>query len=301
MVNASILIVEDDFISQAILEEILRTAGYQTTVVDTAADAWARLTSDQVFDAVLLDRNLPDGDGLSLLAQIKASPAMARIPVIMQTALTSHDDIQAGLKAGAHYYLTKPFDNVALLAIVQAAVKDYRTFQQLQEEFGKTVAVLSQLSRATFTFQTIKQARDIAALLSHGCPDGSKVVLGLSELMLNAVEHGNLAISYEEKSRLLKADGLQAEIEARLAMDEYASRVATVSFERMPNEILFHIYDQGAGFEWQPYLEMSAERVFDVHGRGIAMARLMSFDSIEYLGKGNEVIAMIRLSRDIKK
>lgn len=299
MAKASILVVEDEFISQAILEEILRTAGYQTTVVDTASDAWARLTSDQVFDAVLLDRNLPDGDGLALLAQIKASPAMARIPVIMQTALTSHDDIQAGLKAGAHYYLTKPFDNGALLAIVQAAVKDYRTFQQLQEEFGKTVAVLSQLSRATFTFQTIKQARDIAALLSHGCPDGSKVVLGLSELMLNAVEHGNLAITYEEKSRLLKADGLQAEIEARLAMDEYASRVATVSFERMPHEILFHIYDQGAGFEWQQYLEMSTDRVFDVHGRGIAMARLMSFDSIEYLGKGNEVIAMIRFARDM--
>jgi DNA-binding response OmpR family regulator len=298
MANASILIVEDEFISQAILEEVLRTAGYQITLAETTAAAWALLSSAQVFDAVLLDRNLPDGDGLALLAQIKSVSALARIPVIMQTAMTSPEEIQAGLQAGAHYYLTKPFDNVALLAIVQAAVKDYRTFLQLQEEFGKTVAVLSQLSQAKFTFQTGKQARDIAALLSHGCPDGRKVVLGLSELMLNAVEHGNLAITYEEKSRLLRADALQHEIEARLAQDEYASRVATVTFERTSHEIRFHICDQGVGFDWRQYLEMSPERVFDAHGRGIAMARLMSFDALEYMGKGNEVMAVIRLPQD---
>lgn len=294
MANASILIVEDEFVSQAILEEVLRAAGYQTTLAETTADAWARLSGGQAFDAVLLDRNLPDGDGLALLAQIKAAPALARMPVILQTALTSPEEIQAGLQAGAHYYLTKPFDNAALLAIAQAAIKDYRTFQQLQEEFGKIVAVLSQLSQATFSFQTGKQARDIAALLSHGCPDGRKVVQGLSELMLNAVEHGNLAITYAEKSRLLREDALQTEIEARLAMAEYATRVATVSFERMPDGIRFHICDQGAGFDWHQYLEMSPTRVFDAHGRGIAMARLLSFDEIEYRGKGNEVIAVVR-------
>ena len=49
------------------------------------------------------------------------------------------------------------------------------------------------------------------------------------------------------------------------------------------------------GFDWKAYLEFSAERVFDLHGRGIAMSKAVSFDSLEYQGNGNTVVALVKL------
>jgi len=269
MVDARILIVEDEPISRAILEETLANAGYNITVTETASEAWEQLAVHrQHFDAILLDRNLPDINGLELLGRIKSEPSLPRTPVIMQTAMTAPEDIQAGLLAGAHYYLTKPLDISALLSIVSVAIKDYCDFRQLQQEAWRTVSVLSQLSHARFQFRNPQQARDIATLLPNACPDGRKVVLGLSELMLNAVEHGNLAITYAEKSRLLQEGRLDEEIQLRLSRAEYASRAAVVGFERGKTEICFVIRDDGAGFDWRNYLELSPERAFDLHGRG---------------------------------
>ena len=53
--------------------------------------------------------------------------------------------------------------------------------------------------------------------------------------------------------------------------------------------------DEGDGFDWEKYLSFDAERAFDTHGRGIAMASKLSFSSIEYHGKGNELTATIVL------
>ena len=55
------------------------------------------------------------------------------------------------------------------------------------------------------------------------------------------------------------------------------------------NRIRFVILDQGAGFEWENYLDLCPDRAFDSHGRGIAMALSISFDQIEFRGNGNEV------------
>ena len=49
------------------------------------------------------------------------------------------------------------------------------------------------------------------------------------------------------------------------------------------------VADEGKGFDWTPYLEIRPERVFDLHGRGIAVSRMTSFDAVEYRGRGNEV------------
>ena len=296
MSRPNVLIVEDDGILQLVLEEILKSADYQTSTVGTAGAAWMLLESfTQQFDVVLLDRNLPDMDGLELLARIKSDPHLMRIPVIFQTSMNRAEEIHAGLQAGASYYLTKPVDSVALLAIVYAACTDYRDFLQLRHEVERADAVMSQMCSAQFYFRTLQQARDITVWLSKACPNAQKVVLGLSELMLNAVEHGNLGITYNEKSQLLSEGRLEEEINLRLTLPEYADKKAFVSFERTTNEICFLIRDQGAGFEWQHYLEMSPERAFDTHGRGIAMARMLSFDQLKYMGTGSEVMAVITL------
>ena len=53
------------------------------------------------------------------------------------------------------------------------------------------------------------------------------------------------------------------------------------------------VTDQGCGFDWQSYISLDEHRAFDSHGRGIAMARMMSFDTLEYRGCGNQVVGTI--------
>ncbi|QZA82045.1 ATP-binding protein [Deefgea piscis] len=130
-------------------------------------------------------------------------------------------------------------------------------------------------------------------MLSRACPEPQRVAMGLSELLVNAIEHGNLGISYADKSRLLQAGRWQDEVESRLASPEYAQRKVAVKYSANEDEIQIYIMDEGQGFDWQPFLEFSPERAFDPHGRGISMARMMSFDSLEYQGKGNEVLVRV--------
>jgi hypothetical protein len=116
--------------------------------------------------------------------------------------------------------------------------------------------------------------------------------------MVNAVEHGNLGVSYQEKS-LLKWDGdWEAEIHRRLALPQFRDRFATIRLERTPESVVFTISDQGNGFEWHKFLIFDPDRAFDPNGRGIAMARMMSFSSLEYQGCGNVVVATVRSSTE---
>ncbi len=61
---------------------------------------------------------------------------------------------------------------------------------------------------------------------------------------------------------------------------------------------MFSIRDQGSGFDPEQYLEIDPKRVFDAHGRGIAMARLLSFDDLSYEDGGRCAVATVRTSED---
>lgn len=291
-----LLVVEDEAIILDILVETLTESGYAVQVAGTGAAA-ARLLEMHAgtLDAILLDRLLPDMDSLSLIPQIKRNPALARVPVIIQTSLTSPEDVADGLNAGAYYYLTKPFPPETLLSIVRAAVRDHREYLDLQGRIHHAEGIMRHLVRGEFSFRTQSEAQDLAALVAHAAPDPARVVLGLTELMLNAVEHGNLAITYEEKSHLIASDALADEVEKRLTEAPYRDRAARLLLARSTDAVEFVVQDDGEGFNWHPFLEMAPNRAFDTHGRGIAMSRLLSFDHLEYRGRGNEVVCRIQL------
>jgi anti-sigma regulatory factor (Ser/Thr protein kinase) len=124
------------------------------------------------------------------------------------------------------------------------------------------------------------------------------VVTGISELLVNALEHGNLKIGYAEKSNLMRSGTWQMEVERRLSAKENIDGYIELEFKVEADTVQIRIRDQGKGFDWTPFLDLDPERAFDPHGRGIAMARLSSFDDLEYLGDGNEVLATVNKSLD---
>jgi CheY-like chemotaxis protein/anti-sigma regulatory factor (Ser/Thr protein kinase) len=293
-----VLIVDDNKLDRELLRVHLEQDGYDIEQKVSGQDAWDTLVADPAkFDVVLLDRSMPGMDGLQLMARMKEHPRLRGLPVILQTALTSREHILEGIRAGAYYYLTKPWDRDELLTVVETAAHDHAERKLLQEGVRRGLKVLRQLREAVFFIRTVDDARDLGAVLANCCPDPMNSVIGITELLVNAVEHGNLGITYEEKSSL-NADGTwDEEVKRRLALPEHAGKFVEVRFERDENEIRFVIRDQGRGFDFQRFLDVDPLRAFDNHGRGIAMARRLSFDSVEYRGAGNEVVGKVRLAK----
>lgn len=295
------LIVEDNALNRRLLVGQLEAMGYETMVAHDGVEGWDILSREgQGFDVVLLDRRMPNMDGMEVLARIKASPTLQALPVIMQTAADSQQEIIEGIKAGVYYYLTKPFEPAVLLSVTASAVADYARYRSLQRDVDQRTQGMGLMHEGRFRFRTVREGRDLAVMLASAMPHAQRVVIGLSELMINAVEHGNLGITYEEKSALLKARRMEQEMAERLARPEYRARMVEVEFERHADRVVVTITDQGEGFDWQRYMEMDPTRVFDTHGRGIALAHDLSFDALEYRGKGNQVLATVTTDRPVQ-
>ena len=293
----TLLLVDDDLVNLEILVEHLEEAGYQTVSAMNGCEAWSLLEREpERFDAVLLDRMMPVMNGMEVLAKIKAHGELDFLPVILQTAAGSTEEVRQGIEAGAFYYLTKPFTKEVVLAIVRAAVRDYAKVKELHRELGKQTRIFLCLDSAQFHFQTLEEAHVLALLLANACPDPIRVVPGLTELMINAIEHGNLDITYEEKSRLQEEGILDSELSRRLALPEFSQKKVKINFRRTQEVIEFTITDQGTGFDWKHYMELSPDRGMATHGRGIALARALSFDSIVYQGIGNQLVCVVALS-----
>jgi CheY-like chemotaxis protein len=290
-----ILIVDDSAVDRALLDAHLGRDGFDTAFAGDGLEAWSVLDAHpDRFDVVLLDRTMPRMDGLELLGRIKADHRFLILPVILQSALNSRQQVIEGIRAGAYYYLTKPYDAEMLLSVVRTAAGDRAASKDLQRRVRRGQQVLQLLDEAHFTYRTIEEARGLAAVLAAACPDAESTVIGLTELMVNAVEHGNLGITYEEKSALLEEGAWAAEVERRLTLPENHGKRVDVRFLRGDDELRFTICDRGNGFEWSRYLDIDPRRAFDRHGRGILIARHVSFSSIEFRGTGSEVVATVR-------
>lgn len=294
--KATVLIVDDEPFNIEIIMEYLEDEGYELRSAEDGLDAWNQLEAEpDAFDLVLLDRMMPNMDGMETLAKIKDHDVLRELPVILQTALASKQDIADGMKAGAYYYLTKPFEEEMLRSVIATAVEDRLRYRSAQDAIEEPSHAEQLQSGGSVNFKSLEEAKDIATMLSNICPEPQRVVVGMSELLINAVEHGNLGITYSEKGELKDEGTWQEEVEKRLAMSEYSDRQVTVELEKTDQYLKFTITDEGDGFDFDNYLEMDPERAFDNHGRGIAMSRMLSFDELQYLGKGNQVEVKINL------
>lgn len=118
---AKILLLEDDpFLSKGLIVQ-LQAAGHEVTWEPTIARARVTESAAQ-FDLLLLDINLPDGSGLDFCHSMRANGS--KLPIIMLTAKADDDTEVAGFECGANDYIKKPFSNRAVLARIQALLKE---------------------------------------------------------------------------------------------------------------------------------------------------------------------------------
>ncbi len=117
-----ILLIDDDLRLSAMVGDYLRAHGYQVSCAPSLA-AGRELLGRQAFDALVLDLMLPDGDGLDLCRELRASPRTRSLPLLMLSARGEPTDRIVGLEIGADDYLPKPFEPRELLARIRALLR----------------------------------------------------------------------------------------------------------------------------------------------------------------------------------
>ena len=167
----SVLVVDDDELNRAHLNIYLEDAGYEVIEAEDGPEALEILSRRNNFSAILLDKNMPKMDGFDVLLKIKETPEIQNIPVIMQTAEKDTERVAEGIKIGAYYYLTKPYDPSVMLTIVSSALDDSRLYRNLREDLKSRKEAVSTLQSGHFRYQTIAQAQDVSKLVALTCPE----------------------------------------------------------------------------------------------------------------------------------
>jgi two-component system phosphate regulon response regulator PhoB len=118
-----VLLVEDDPDQAALAELRLTMAGYQVRTVDRSKALSRFLREEARPDLLLLDVMLPDGNGFDILAQLRARPEFATLPIVLLTVKAELADIRKGLALGADGYITKPYSKNQLAEVIGRVLK----------------------------------------------------------------------------------------------------------------------------------------------------------------------------------
>lgn len=141
----------------------------------------------------------------------------------------------------------------------------------------------------SFSFKTPKQAAQVASYITLLCPtDTAFLELGLNEIFINAIEHGNLGLNAQDKSQYKNTAQWQNLVSQKLMLPMNLHKEVYVTVEVTPQSICIEVTDQGEGFDWQSVLNRPISPT-QPSGRGLLLASELSFDEIEFLGKGNRI------------
>ncbi len=299
--NTRFLVADDEELNLDIISEYLNfmSEGYQVETAQDGKTAWQMLSENPTnyYDIVILDNMMPHLSGIEVLKKMQAQASLKHIPVVLQSARARKEDVVEGIEAGAFYYLTKPFNEEQFSNVIRNCYRNLHIYKDLQKVLQGNASSMHLLEEATFNFKTIDDVHSIATLVASACPSSERSLTGLFELMLNAVEHGNLGIGYDVKSELNQKGVWADEVNRRQQLDSNRNKMAQIHFKRKKDHIEITISDDGKGFDWQSYMEFDVQRLLDSHGRGIAIANNISFDHLEFNDCGNEVCAHLEAAK----
>jgi diguanylate cyclase (GGDEF)-like protein len=215
----TVAIVDDDAAIRRLVRLFLKRAGYDTIECTTGTEARAALTT-QPWDLAILDRRLPDMDGVVLCQELKSNPVFRIRYIIMLTGDDEQEDKVEGLELGADDYITKPFQYPELLARVRAGKRivdlqkellttnkrlellsitdgltklhNHRHFQdELSRAFEESARYERPLSLAMIDIDFFKKVND-----TYGHAVGDEVLQCVSKLFRESIRTTDLAARY---------------------------------------------------------------------------------------------------------
>jgi len=186
--SSRVLCVDDDPATQLVLSGIIEDAGWKAESALSATTAREALSSNSEIEVVLLDWMLPDGSGVDLCREFKATHG-ASIYVILVTVRGAPEDVETGLDAGADDYLVKPVSPVEVRARIRSGFRAADAQRQLAERLAQLELALKRVSNlesllplcmycrrinSSETWQSVEDYlwEQVDVKVSHGCcPD----------------------------------------------------------------------------------------------------------------------------------
>lgn len=285
-----LLIVEPAPGTREGLRRAAASRGFDVLEVGEAGAALelARNSRPQV---ILVALETPGMPGLDLLARLRAYDVNTSV-----VALASrHDPDQAeeALALGAVNYLHKPIDPQDLRFVLD------RLYRSLREEFDtrdvlalvreRTVQLSIPSSPEVLSKAVAYLGRELIRTYGETAVVQTEIRLALYEALANALEHGNLEISFDEKSAaMLEPNGIDTLIRTRMADERLRGRRIHITAIYTPSEICYTVRDDGLGFDPEAQLQKPLADTSALHGRGITLIRHY-MDEVEWEAGGRAI------------
>jgi len=281
-----ILIIDDEKPVRDVLNIALTEEGYKTFEALDGRQGIELFKSSEP-DIVITDVMMPGIDGIEVTKRIKSH--RDDIDVIIMSGFGTEELVINALRAGASNYLKKPIMFDELFKILDELI--FRRENRKRFEIAKDIVLREQKeivleNEVSNVWGAVNQILfNVHAVADPSTIEGMSI--GLYELIINAIEHGNLGITYEEKSNALQKNGYRVLLEQRRENADHEGKHVTIRCEYSQNELSIEIRDQGEGFDLSNLPDIhDPETMMSDHGRGILLATLF-YDSIEYTDPGN--------------
>ncbi len=290
MQKPSVLIVDPDLALQEILRDILQTR-FRIFNARSIAEIDS-VMENEIPHLIFIEMELPGEDVLEFIESTKKNKSYSQHIVITENA-TVENAVNA-LRHGAFDFLTKPFgiDEIArvvekFFSLTSNRETDFDIYATITEEsrtfclptnFAIVPNFMSEIMHIIARFDGIDKRTTLSLRLA------------IYEMLINAMEHGNLEIDYEQKRALLEEVlNYQQHLAERANQEPYRNRKIFVSYKYTLKSIEFTITDEGKGFDVKqvpnPHASENLERL---NGRGIFISRV-NMTRLEYNEKGNSV------------
>jgi adenylate cyclase len=240
--SATILIADDDGVSRKLLRRLLEQDGHAVHAAANGAEA-LELFDEEAIDIVLLDIVMPELDGISVLEQLKATPAASHVPVIMISAVDETESVVHCIELGADDYLPKPFNPVILRARINAGLTKKRLHEleraRVHDVFSRFLPehVVDDVLERTDDDLRIGGVRTVGTVMFTDLRGFTAFSESRSpELVIEALnryfdetsdailEHGGTLVAY-------RGDGFLAAFGAPIAVDDHADRALATARE----------------------------------------------------------------------
>jgi CheY-like chemotaxis protein/anti-sigma regulatory factor (Ser/Thr protein kinase) len=279
--------VDDQEALRSLLARLLEREGFDAVQAENGARAVEMYRSESPL-VVVSDIMMPRMDGLTLLNEIRRIDRNAT--VILMTGQGNEDVLLKALRGGATNFFKKPFNVRELIDEIRKVV-EFRLEAARSSLFSPLLVEETKrfvMPRADSPFFPIinQITLQLPCLLPQ--EDILNLKIGIEEVITNAIEHGNLGISFKEKSKAIQEGRLAELIADRGRESDAAGRAVGITSRLSPRLFEITIRDDGKGFDWRTLPAVEPETLLAFNGRGIFLTKIY-FDEVTYNDAGNEV------------
>jgi len=282
-----ILVVDDESTIREQLVRYLNKSGYEAI---EAGDGQSALELFQVKlpDVVISDIMMPRMDGIALIEEIRS--IKKNTIIILMTGFGTEEILLKALRKGANNFFKKPFRFEEVVDFINHVIQ-YRIDEDASAFFSAS------LTEETKHFKCLTGQMDMNPIINQiaihlkNVFDEEEIInlkIGIEEMITNAFEHGNLGISYNEKSEALGKGKFRELLTERLSDKANSKKFINIESRLTSDGFSVTIGDEGRGFDWESLPKPSAENILSYNGRGILITKVF-YDEVEYNNKGNSV------------